>query len=173
MDFSNTSLDVRAHSPFVVFASFGGLWLAYGATLFPFFNAFGVYSPSKDPQDITPGLATQEFNASFGFFMPFMAVLCLVHLVCALRTNVVFCVILAGVLVGCILLTAIFWFVAAGDAVPSKTLYLGGASFFLTSMAGWYLLCALLFIAVDYPPSMPLVDLGGWLKQYKERKKAF
>ena len=159
--------------PFVVFSSFGGFWLSYGATLLPSFNAFGAYSPSTEPQDIAKGLATQGFNASFGFFMLFMALLCLVYLVCAVRTNAVFCVIFSGLFVGFTFLTATFWFVAEGEAVASNTLYLGGASFFITCMAGWYLLFALLFIAVDFPVRLPLVPLGGLVKGYDEKRKTF
>jgi uncharacterized protein len=159
--------------PFVVFSSFGGFWLSYGATLLPFFNAFGAYSPSTDPQDITRGLATQGFNASFGFFMLFMAVLCLVYLICALRTNAVFCVIFMGLVGGFLSLTVTFWCVAEGNAVASRVLYLAGASFFLTCMAGWYLLFALLFVAVDFPLRLPLLPLVGWIKGYDERRKVY
>lgn len=97
--------------PFVVFASFGKSitspsnlhfkdrqshfslivgrwWLAYGATIHSFFNAFGPYSPDHtNPAD---GLTTRSFNASFGFFMVFTSVLCFIYLVCSLLTNVVF-----------------------------------------------------------------------------------
>ena len=103
--------------------------------------------------------------------MLFMALLCLVYLICALRTNAVFCVIFAGLFVGFTFLTATFWFVAEADAAASRTLYLGGASFFVTCMAGWYLLFALLFIAVDFPLRLPLVPLGGFVKGYEEKKK--
>lgn len=156
--------------PFVVFASFGGFWFSYGATLLPFFNAFGAYSP--DPTDITAGLATKGFNASFGFFMIFMAVLCLIYLICALRTNAVFVVIFAGLFVGFIFLTATFWFTADGLGAASRTLYLGGASFLVSCMAGWYLLIALLFVAVDFPVQLPLVNLSDWVKGYSERRKS-
>ncbi|KIX08618.1 uncharacterized protein Z518_03274 [Rhinocladiella mackenziei CBS 650.93] len=156
--------------PFVVFASFGGFWFSYGATLLPFFNAFGAYSP--DPEDITAGLATQGFNASFGFFMIFMAVLCLIYLVCALRTNLVFVIIFAGLFVGFIFLTATFWFTAEGDSAASRTLHLGGAAFFITCMAGWYLLLALLFLSVDFPIQLPLVDLSGWIQSYSAKSKS-
>ena len=155
--------------PFVVFASFGGFWFSYGATLLPFFNAFGAYSP--DPKDISAGLATKGFNASFGFFMIFMAVLCLIYLVCSLRTNIVFVVIFAGLFVGFIFLTATFWFTAEGDSVASKTLYLGGAAFLVSCMAGWYLLLALLLLSVDFPIQLPLVDLNGWIQGFNAKRE--
>jgi len=49
--------------PFVVFGSFGAYWLAFAATLQPFFNAYGAYSTTGNPAD---GLTTPGFNASFG-----------------------------------------------------------------------------------------------------------
>lgn len=50
--------------PFVVFSSFGAFWLAFAATLQPFYNAYGAYSP--DPTMPGEGLNTVGFNASFG-----------------------------------------------------------------------------------------------------------
>jgi uncharacterized protein len=156
--------------PFVVFASFGGFWFSYGATLLPSFNAFGAYSP--DPADITAGLASKGFNASFGFFMIFMAVLCLIYLICALRTNLVFVIIFAGLFGGFILLTATFWQLADGGSGAARTLYIGGASFLVSCMAGWYLLLALLLGSVDFPIALPLVDLSGWIQGASVRQKA-
>lgn len=153
--------------PFVVFASFGGFWFSYGATLLPFFNAFGAYSP--DPADITAGLATKGFNASFGFFMLFMAVLCFIYLICSLRTNVVFVIIFTGLFGGFIFLTATFWLTAEGDAAASRMLYIAGASTFVSDMAGWYLLSALLLLSVDFPIQLPLGDLSEWIPSYSSR----
>jgi uncharacterized protein len=154
--------------PFVVFASFGGFWFSYGATLLPFFNAFGAYSP--DPEDITAGLTTQGFNASLGFFIIFMAVLCLIYLICALRTNLVFVIIFAGLLGGFTLLTATFWQLAEGASTGAgRTLYLAGGSFLVSCMAGWYLLLALLLGSVDFPIALPVVDLSGWIPGASER----
>ncbi|OAP59513.1 hypothetical protein AYL99_06811 [Fonsecaea erecta] len=148
--------------PFVVFASFGGFWFSYGATLLPFFNAFGAYSP--DPKDVAAGLESKGFNASFGFFMIFMAVLCLIYLVCALRTNLVFVIIFAGLFWGFTLLTTTFWLIADGGSGAGTTLYIAGASLGVSCMAGWYLLLALLLRAVEFPITLPLVDLSGWLQ---------
>jgi hypothetical protein len=49
--------------PFVVFGSFGAFWLAYAATLQPFYNAYGAYSTTGVAAE---GLETRGFNASFG-----------------------------------------------------------------------------------------------------------
>jgi hypothetical protein len=53
--------------PFVVFGSFGAFWLTFAATLQPFYNAYGAFSPNPltAPGE---GLATVEFNASFGSY---------------------------------------------------------------------------------------------------------
>ncbi|OQE19181.1 hypothetical protein PENFLA_c019G02497 [Penicillium flavigenum] len=48
----------------VVFMSFACFYLTLAATLQPFYNAYGAYSPT--PSDPTAGLATESFNASFG-----------------------------------------------------------------------------------------------------------
>ena len=54
--------DGQRHSSLIL----GGWWLAYGASIHPFFNAFGAYS--IDHTNPTDGLITRSFNASFGFF---------------------------------------------------------------------------------------------------------
>ena len=86
--------------PFVVFGTFGAFWLSFGATLQPFFNAYGAYvtdptvaAESMGQPGNAAGLATPAFNASFAFFLLFMGLICLIFLICSLRTNVVFFVI--------------------------------------------------------------------------------
>ena len=49
--------------PFVVFGTFGAFWLAFAATLQPFYNSYGAYSPN--PDNPAEGLNTVGFNASF------------------------------------------------------------------------------------------------------------
>jgi succinate-acetate transporter protein len=50
--------------PFVLFCGYGSFWSSYGATLQPFYNSYGAYSPVAS--DAAKGLATEGFNASFG-----------------------------------------------------------------------------------------------------------
>ena len=47
----------------MVFGSFGAFWLSFGATLQPYFNAYGAYSTTSVPAE---GLTEPAFNASFG-----------------------------------------------------------------------------------------------------------
>lgn len=101
--------------PFVVFMSFGAFWLAYGATLQPFYNAYGAYAPptaSGAAGNPAEGLTSEGFNASLGFFLVFMGVLCFVYLICALRTNLVFVVIFFTLVLAFGCLTAAFWYTA-------------------------------------------------------------
>ena len=74
--------------PFVVFASFSGFWGTYGATLTEQFDAFTTYAQAGETTG--SGAESPVFQAGFAFFLCFMGLLCLVYLVCSIRTNVVF-----------------------------------------------------------------------------------
>ncbi len=65
--------------PFVVFGTFGAFWLTFGATLQPYYNAYGSYvtDPTTAATSVgqpgnPAGLKSPEFNASFAFFLVFM-----------------------------------------------------------------------------------------------------
>ena len=62
--------------PFVVFGSFGAFWLGWGATLQPFYNAYGAYSETGVAAD---GLETVGFRSSFGecAFSPHLLACCI------------------------------------------------------------------------------------------------
>lgn len=90
--------------PFVVFSSFGAFWLTYGATLQSFYGAISSYAEGD-----TPGNETVGFNASLAFFLVFMGLLCLVYLICSLRTNLVFFIIFLTLVVAFGLLAGAFW----------------------------------------------------------------
>lgn len=52
--------------PMVVFYSFGAFWATFGATLMPFFSAYGNYV-AEDPTPVNPtGLNAPQFNNAFG-----------------------------------------------------------------------------------------------------------
>lgn len=129
--------------PFVVFMSFGAFWLTLAATLQPFYNAYGAYAPPGSPS-IAAGLTSEGFNASFGFFLVFMAVLCLIYLVCSLRTNVVFVVIFLTLVVAFSLLGTTYFYNAQGNAaLAHRTLVVGLRPYLLTwlPLANIYLGC--------------------------------
>ena len=102
--------------PFVVFGTFGAFWLSFGATLQPFFNAYGAYvtdptvaAESMGQPGNAAGLATPAFNASFAFFLLFMGLICLIFLVCSLRTNVVFFIIFLSLVGAFACLAGAYW----------------------------------------------------------------
>lgn len=106
--------------PAVVFGTFGTFWLTFAGTLSPTFAAFASYAqPGKE--GIT-GLEEPAFNASFGFYLLFMGLLCFVYLVCSVRTNVVFFVIFLTLVLAFGLLTGAYWALAsdyAGNAMSA------------------------------------------------------
>ena len=102
--------------PFVVFGTFGAFWLSFAATLQPFFNAYGAYvtnptvaAASMGEPGNAAGLATPAFNASFAFFLLFMGLICLIFLICSLRTNIVFFVIFLTLVCAFGLLAGAYW----------------------------------------------------------------
>ncbi|KAF7945093.1 hypothetical protein EAE96_009873 [Botrytis aclada] len=164
--------------PFVVFISFGAFWLTFASTLEPSYYAYGLYAPpGGTPVD---GLKTVGFNASFGFFFVFMAVLCLIYLVCSLRTNVVFVIIFFTLVVAFSLLTSMYWHKAHGIgnndatqlALANRLQIAAGATLFVTSLAGWWIFFAIMLAALDFPFQIPVGDLSTLIKGASEREKS-
>jgi len=157
--------------PFVVFTSFAAFWLGFAATLQPFYNAYGAYS--TDPTNLGAGLATVGFNSSFAFFLLAMGLLCLIYLVCSLRTNVVFVMIFTSLVVAFSLLAAAYWEVANGNvAYAGKLQVAGGAVLFFTAACGWWIFAAIMLAALDFPFQIPVGDLSTLIKGASERAKA-
>lgn len=147
--------------PFVVFGSFGAFWLTFAATLQPFYNAYGAYSP--DPTNAAAGLNTGAFNASFGFFLVFMGLLCLVYFVLSLRTNIVFALIFLTLTPAFGCLAGAYWqmanaFYAGATVAPPITatlLLAAGALTFVTDLCGWWIFFAIMLAALDFPFQLP------------------
>ncbi|KAK6080906.1 GPR1/FUN34/YaaH-class plasma membrane protein [Seiridium cupressi] len=161
--------------PFVVFLSFGAFWLSYGGVLLPQFNAYAAYAPA-DAASPAAGLATTGFNASFGFYTLSMALLCFVFLMCSVRTNIVFVIIFLTLVLTLTLITGAYWALAmdyVGNAALAGRLLVGaGASGFVTTACGWWLLLVMLFASVDFPLALPVGDLSTMVKGGKDRRKA-
>lgn len=152
--------------PFVVFGSFGGFWLTFGGTLTPMYNAAAAYQPD-DPNTAT---SNPTFAASFAFFMLYMAVLCFVYMIVALRTNVIFLMIFAFLVPAFCCLAAFFWYVAQGMAA-AKLGVAAGALLFVVCLLGWYLFFVQLLAAVDFPLNLPVGDLSRFIKGASERRR--
>lgn len=154
--------------PGTVFLSFGAFWLTFGFTLIPFYHSFENYAPYDVPGG--SGITAPPFNNAFGFFLLWMGVLCLIYLICALRTNIVF-VLIFFLLVpafGC--LTAAFWYAALGNTDRFSTLLIaGGALAFVVCILGWWIFTAILFASLDFPIQLPVGDLSHIIKGGSEK----
>lgn len=156
--------------PFVVFGSFGAFWLSFGATLQPFYNAWGAYA--TDPTKPAEGLESVGFNASFAFFQLFMGVLCLIYFICALRTNVVFLVIFLFLVPAFCCLAGAFWHLAQGNTAMATTLTVAaGALTFIVDLAGWWIFFAIMLASLDFPFQLPVGDLSHLIKGASEKAK--
>ena len=153
--------------PFVVFGSFGAFWLAFGATLTPFYNAAVAYQPTE------PATATTnpQFNATFAYFQVYMGVLCFIYFIIALRTNLVFVFIFILLVPAFGCLAAVFFQAAQGIAATGLQTT-AGALTFVVSLLGWYLFFIQLCAAVDFPLNLPVGDLSGIIKGASERARA-
>jgi uncharacterized protein len=150
--------------PFVVFSSFGAFWLAFGATLTPYFNASAAYLPNDPAKASTDPV----FASTFAFFHVYMGVLCAVYLIVALRTNLVFVGIFATLVAafGCL---AEFFFQIGVGKVNMKLQHAAGGLTFTTCLLGWYLFIVQLLAAVDFPINLPVGDLSRFIKGASER----
>ncbi|KAI9662871.1 MAG: hypothetical protein M1821_007918 [Bathelium mastoideum] len=157
--------------PFVVFGSFGAFWLSYGATLQPFYNAWGAYSTTSNPKD---GLTNAGFEASFGFFLLWMGVLCFIYMILALRTNAVFVLIFFTLVFAFGFLAGAYWQMANGapaSGLPTKLIVAAGAFAFVTCLAGWWILMAIMLAALDFPFQLPVGDLSHIIKGASDKRK--
>ncbi|OHE97333.1 GPR1/FUN34/YaaH-class plasma membrane protein [Colletotrichum orchidophilum] len=160
--------------PSVVFFTFSAFWFTFGATLTPSFASFSSYAPTNATSG-AEGLKTRGFNASFGFITLAMALICLVFLVCSLRTNIVFFVIFLTLVVTFSLITAAYWWLAkdyTGNAAYAARLLEGaGACAFVTCAAGWWLILAILLASLDFPLELPVGDLSRVIRGKSEKSK--
>ncbi|ODM14441.1 Protein alcS [Aspergillus cristatus] len=154
--------------PCVVFGTIGGFWFAFAATMIPAFNAAAPYSPSTT--DTGAGLLSTGFMNTYAFLFISMAVLMLIFMICATRTNVVYTLIFLSLLLVFLLLSSAYWRLGLGDAVVGNRCVIGaGASLFAASIFGFYLLIVQLFDAMGFPFNLPVGDLGKlWVPALKK-----
>ncbi|KAJ2993131.1 hypothetical protein NUW58_g1939 [Xylaria curta] len=161
--------------PSVVFVSFGAFWLSYGGLLLPQLNAYAAYAP-PGATSVAEGLQTQGFNASFGFVTLSMTILCVMYLVCSVRTNVAFVIVFLTLVIAFGLITGAYWALAqdytGNGAFAAKLLEGAGASSFVCTAASWWILFSLMFASVDMPFSLPLGDLSTRVPGASDRKVA-
>lgn len=154
--------------PCVVFGTIGGFWFAFAASMIPSFNAAAPYSPSAT--DTVSGLTSPGFMTTYAFLFITMAVLMLIFMICATRTNVVYTLIFLSLLLVFLLLSSAYWRLAEGDsAVGDRCVKGAGASLFVASLLGFYLLIVQLFEALGFPFHLPVGDLAVLWTHRKDR----
>ncbi|KAK8175939.1 hypothetical protein IWX90DRAFT_464403 [Phyllosticta citrichinensis] len=157
--------------PCVVFASFGGFWISFGATLTPDFNAYGAFA--TDPSNPASGLQTVGFNSGFGFLMLTMAFMCFLFTILALRTNLCFVTILGSLFFVFCMLAGAYWQTSNGNLDTARHLQKAGGAFaFITICTGWWVMFAILLVAIDFPFQLPVGDLSHIVKGKSEKRKA-
>ena len=150
--------------PFIVSGSFGSFWLAFGATLTPYYHASAAYLPDN------PNEASLDptFQSTFAFFHVYMGVLCFVYLICSVRTNICFFLIFLC-LVPTFGLLANYFFTHGANPVELEA---AGALAFVVSLLGWYIFLVQLLAAVDFPINLPVGDLSRFIKGASDKKNA-
>jgi succinate-acetate transporter protein len=85
-----------------------------------------------------------------------MGILCLIYLVCSIRTNLVFFLIFFTLVPAFGLLAGTFMHAAQGNlAISAKCQEAAGAFAFVTCLCGWYILFAIMLASVDFPLDLP------------------
>jgi len=85
-----------------------------------------------------------------------MGLLCLVYLVCALRTNIVFVGIFAMLVPAFGLLAAAYWQTSLGNAAAAKSCQIAaGALTFVADLLGWWIFAAIMLASLDFPFQLP------------------
>ncbi|KAJ5493626.1 GPR1/FUN34/yaaH protein [Penicillium fimorum] len=154
--------------PCVVFGTIGGFWFAFAATMIPAFNAAAPYSSSGT--DTAAGLASEAFMNTYAFLFITMAVLMLIFLICSTRINVVYTVIFLFLLLVFLLLSSAYWQLGQGNAASGDRCVKGaGASLFVASLLGFYLLIVQLFECVGFPPFLPVGDLSTFWTRNQDK----
>ncbi|KAK4055023.1 hypothetical protein OIO90_003364 [Microbotryomycetes sp. JL221] len=139
--------------PATVFCTFGGLWLSFAFLLSPTEGIAQALGPTS-----------VDYNAGIALFFVWWAVLTLIYLMAALRTNLVFVMVFFFLDIAFWLLVATYFCVAKGlVAKIPMLLQASGAFCFLTAACGWYLMLVLTLGATGFPLALPVGDMSGFL----------
>lgn len=101
-----------------------------------------------------------------------MGLLCIVYLVCALRINICFVMIFFTLFLAFCFLTSAYWVLA--ESLTNATLAVklekaAGATTFVTCLIGWWVFVAIMLASTDFPLSLPVGDLSGFIKPASSR----
>lgn len=97
--------------------------------------------------------------------MAYMAVLCFVFMIAATRTNLIFFLLFLLLIPTFACLAFSFWRTADGNAASAVNyMHWAGGLAFVVSIVGWYLFMAQILVSVDFPLSLPVLDLSKVVK---------
>ncbi|KAF7193429.1 Protein alcS [Pseudocercospora fuligena] len=145
---------------FVVFMFYGGIFLGWAATLHPYYNSAGAYSPTASYAE---GLTEPSFYASLAFWPMAAGILTLYFMICAVRINAVFFMVFFTIALGFELLAGAFWEFGNGDMDSYNDLLQGGGGcWFAASILGWYLLLIQLLDASGFTWKLPVGDFSKY-----------
>jgi succinate-acetate transporter protein len=99
-----------------------------------------------------------------------MGVLCLVFLICSLRTTIVYVVVYTTLVVAFGLLTGLHFQLAVGNTELAASLQVAaGATLLVTSIAIWWIFFATMLEVLDFPFKIPVGDLSWLIKGASSR----
>lgn len=143
----------------VVFLTLGSFFLTFASTLVPDTGAFAAYA--TDPTNPASGLQSPAFFSSFAFFLMGFAILTFIFCIAAIRTNILYLVLMVLLVPTFSTLAASFWAYAEGNAdLGLKLQHTGGGLGFAITLGGWYLFAAMMLASVDFPFQLPTGDLS-------------
>jgi succinate-acetate transporter protein len=93
-----------------------------------------------------------------------MAILSLIFMIVAIRTNVVFFLIFTLLVPTFCLLAATFWQTFDSPQVAADCQKAAGALAFVVALLGWYILFSIMLALVDFPFQLPIGDLSSVVK---------
>jgi succinate-acetate transporter protein len=90
------------------------------------------------------------------YLLLMMSMLCVVYLICSIRTNLIFFLIFFTLVPAFGLLAGSYFQLANGRAMlAAKLAEAAGAFCFVTCLCGWYIFVAIMLASVDFPLSLP------------------
>jgi uncharacterized protein len=85
-----------------------------------------------------------------------MGIMCLVYLVCSLRTNMCFFMIFFTLVLAFACLAGAYWQTVNGNAATAAKLQIAGGAFgFCTTIFGWWIFIAIMLASLDFPFNIP------------------
>ncbi|KIW83886.1 hypothetical protein Z517_03132 [Fonsecaea pedrosoi CBS 271.37] len=150
-----------------LFFTYGTFWIVAGTQLVPWFGVGVQYSTTGDNFH---GMTEPAYFATVGFYYVSLAMITTIFAICALRTNIVFFSALFTLIFAFGCAAGAFWHLALGNADTGNKLTIAAGAFtWALTMMVWYLLAVQLLECVDFPLTLPVGDLSGFIKGKSER----